>query len=92
MTLLPDIQADMAYAALNTNNGFYTNIYQWDIKSTTDEIIAVYNGLYTIVARCNFFLDYKDQVEVNLKTTADKIISKSVWARYILHVPWLMQN
>ena len=72
MTLLPDIQADMAYAALNTNNGFYTNIYQWDIKSTTDEIIAVYNGLYTIVARCNFFLDYKDQVEVNLKTTADK--------------------
>ena len=50
MTLLPDIQADMAYAALKTNTGFYSNFYQWNIKSTTDEIAAVYNGLYTIVA------------------------------------------
>lgn len=72
MTLLPDIQADMAYAALNTNNGFYTNYYQWDIKSTSPEIIDVYNGLYTIVARCNFFFDYKEQVEATLKTTKDK--------------------
>ena len=72
MTLLPDIQADMAYAALNTNNGFYTSYYQWDIKSTSDEIALVYNGLYTIVSRCNFFFDYKEQVEANLKTTTEK--------------------
>lgn len=71
LTLLPDIQADMAYAALKTNTGFYTNFYQWNIKSTTDEVAAVYNGLYTIVARCNFFLDYKGQVEANL-TEKDK--------------------
>lgn len=71
MTLLPDIQADMAYAALNTNNGFYTNIYQWDIKSTTTEIAAIYNGLYTIVSRCNFFFDYKEQVEANLRTKTE---------------------
>ena len=72
MTLLPDIQADMAYAALKTNTGFYSNFYQWNIKSTTDEIAAVYNGLYTIVARCNFFMDYKAQVEANLKTEKEK--------------------
>lgn len=72
MTLLPDIQADMAYAALTTNTGFYTHFYQWNIKSTTDEIAAVYNGLYTVVARCNFFLDYKEQVEANLKES-DKV-------------------
>lgn len=72
MTLLPDIQADMAYAALNTNNGFYTNFYQWDIKSTTTEIANVYNGLYTIVSRCNFFFDYKEQVEANLETKTDR--------------------
>lgn len=72
MTLLPDIQADMAYAALNTNNGFYTNYYQWNIKPTSSEIAEVYSGLYTIVARCNFFFDYKEQVEANLKTTTDK--------------------
>lgn len=72
MTLLPDIQADMAYAALKTNTGFYTNFYQWDIKSTTGEIIDVYDGLYTIVSRCNFFFDYRTQVEENLSTTAEK--------------------
>ena len=72
MTLLPDIQADMAYSALNTNTGIYTNFYQWDILSTTPEIASVYNGLYNIVARCNFFFDYKEQVEKTLETTSDK--------------------
>lgn len=71
LTLLPDIQADMAYAA-NTNTGYYAAYYQWNFKSTSPEIIDVYNGLYTIVARCNFFFDYKDQVEANLKTKEDK--------------------
>lgn len=72
MVLLQDIQADLAYAALRTNSGIYTNFYQWNIKSTTSDIASVYNGLYTIVSRCNFFFDYKDQVEANLKTKADK--------------------
>lgn len=72
MALLQDIQADMAYAALKTNSGIYTQFYQWNIKSTTSEIANVYNGLYMIVSRCNFFFDYKDQVEATLKTTADK--------------------
>ena len=72
MVLFQDIQADMAYAALKTNSGIYTQFYQWNIKSTTSEIANVYNGLYTIVSRCNFFFDYKDQVESTLKTAADK--------------------
>lgn len=72
MTLLQDIQADMAYAALRTNSGIYTKFYQWNINPTTDEIAAVYYGLYTVVARCNFFLDYKSQVEPTLETTTDK--------------------
>lgn len=76
LTLLPDIQADMAYAALTTNTGFYTHFYQWNIKSTTDEVASVYNGLYTIVARCNFFLDYKEQVEANLKDSEKENFKK----------------
>lgn len=67
MTLFQDIQADMAYAALRTNSGIYTHFYQWNIKPTTDEIIAVYNGLYTVISRCNFFFDYKSQVEASLE-------------------------
>lgn len=72
MTLLQDIQADQAYAALRTNSGIYTNFYQWNIKPTTSDIADVYNGLYTVVSRCNFFLDYKHQVEGTLTTKADK--------------------
>ena len=45
MTLLPDIQADMAYAALNTNNGFYTNplaeLSQCILDSSNGSIINV---------------------------------------------------
>lgn len=76
LTLLPDIQADMAYAALTTNTGYYTHFYQWNIKSTTDEVASVYNGLYTIVARCNFFLDYKEQVESNLASSDKENFNK----------------
>ena len=66
LTLLPDIQADMAYAA-KTNTGYYTRFYQWNFSSTSDELISVYGSLYNIVSLCNFFFDYKEQVEANLK-------------------------
>lgn len=71
LTQLPDIQADMAYASM-TNTGQFTEIYRWDIKPTNSEIEGVYLGLYTIVARCNFFMDYKDQVWATLTTETDK--------------------
>lgn len=72
LTLLPDIQADMAYTAKNTNTGYYNAYYQWTIKPTSPEVQSVYEGLYLIVSRCNFFLDYQGQVTPNLKTEADK--------------------
>lgn len=71
MTLLPDIQADMAYAS-TTNTGQYADTYRWEIKPTNAEMEAVYFGLYTIVSRCNFFLDYKDQVWGTLTTDQEK--------------------
>lgn len=81
LTLLPDIQADMAYAA-KTNTGFYMPYYQWNFKSTSDELISVYNGLYTIVARCNFFFDYKEQVEMNLKSEEKENFKKRLGEVY----------
>lgn len=71
LTLLPDIQADMAYAS-TTNTGQYSETYRWEIKPTNAEMESVYYGLYTIVSRCNFFLDYKDQVWSTLTTDAEK--------------------
>ena len=56
LTLCPDIQADLVYAVQGNSNN-YGNIWKWDILSTNAEVEAVYAGLYTVIGRCNFFLD-----------------------------------
>lgn len=89
LTILPDIQADMAYAS-STNMGQYTAAYRWEIKPNDTDVESIYVGLYQIVARCNFFLDYKDQVYETLTKEEDKRLSKSVWVMYILPVRWLL--
>ena len=71
LTILPDIQADMAYAS-STNMGQYTAAYRWEIKPNDTDVESIYAGLYKIVARCNFFLDYKDQVYETLTKEEDK--------------------
>ena len=71
LTILPDIQADMAYAS-STNMGQYTAAYRWEIKPNDTDVESIYAGLYQIVARCNFFLDYKDQVYETLTKEEDK--------------------
>lgn len=70
MLTLQDIQADYVYAALGFNNT-YGEIYRWDIRSTTSYVDDIYAGLYQIASRCNFFFDYKDQVEATLITETD---------------------
>lgn len=53
MSLLPDIQADMAYAS-DANMGTYTEFYRWQFKPTNAEVQGVYASLYSIAATCNF--------------------------------------
>ena len=71
LTLLPDIQADMAFAS-STNMGQYATTYRWETKPNDTDVEAVYGGLYLIVARCNFFMDYKDRVYATLTTESEK--------------------
>ena len=56
LTLLPDIQADLVHA-VQGNSNTYGPIWQWDIRPTSSEIKSVYGALYTVIARCNFYLD-----------------------------------
>lgn len=56
LTLCPDIQADLVYAVQGNTNRFGTH-WLWDIRSTNAEIEAVYASLYTVISRCNFYLD-----------------------------------
>lgn len=61
LTLLPDLQADLAYA-VEGNSNTYGNFWRWDFRTTQDEIEAVYQGLYEVIGNCNFFLDHIDGI------------------------------
>lgn len=65
LTLLPDIQCDMAYA-VNGYTNTYGNIWRWDILATNSEITAVYASLYGVIASANFLLEYAPRVELTL--------------------------
>ena len=65
LTLLPDIQADLVHA-VQGNSNTYGPIWQWDIRPTSSEIKSVYGSLYTVIARCNFYLDKVDALRKSL--------------------------
>lgn len=64
LTVMPDIQADLVYAVENFTN-VYGSVWQWDILSTDSDVESVYAALYTIIARCNFYLESIDEVMAN---------------------------
>lgn len=65
LTLCPDIQADLVYAVQGNSNTLGTH-WLWDIRSTNAEIEAIYAALYTVVGRCNFYLDQVDELRNGL--------------------------
>lgn len=56
LTYLPDLQADLVYAVEGFSNT-HGDIWQWNIRTTNDEIETVYASLYSIIGECNFFLE-----------------------------------
>ena len=65
LTLLPDLQADLAYA-INGYTNTYGDIWRWNILATNREIEAVYASLYDVIGRCNFLLDNADKLKKTL--------------------------
>lgn len=61
LTLAPDLQSDYVYAVKGYTNT-YGDIYRWEIRANDSYVGSAYAGLYQIASRCNFFMDYKDQV------------------------------
>ncbi len=56
LTYLPDLQSDLVYAVEGFSNT-HGDIWQWNIRTTNDEIETVYASLYSIIGECNFFLE-----------------------------------
>lgn len=77
LTIMPDIQADLAYAVENFTN-VYGPAWLWNILSTDQDVESVYAGLYAIISRCNFFLERVDQVKQQ-ETDVDNIDALDVY-------------
>lgn len=65
LTLLPDLQADLAYA-VNGYTNTYGDIWRWNILATNSEIEAVYASLYAVIGRCNFLLNNAEKLKLQL--------------------------
>lgn len=76
LTLLPDLQADLAYA-VEGNTNTYGSFWRWDFRTTQDEIEAVYQGLYNVIGNCNFFLDNIDGIIASQPTEDDAEILRN---------------
>ncbi|MEG2179829.1 MAG: RagB/SusD family nutrient uptake outer membrane protein [Bacteroidales bacterium] len=72
LTTLPDLQTDLVYA-INGYSNANGEMYRWEVRSTTPQIEAVYQGLSLIVARCNKLLDIEDQVQAMVKNETDRV-------------------
>lgn len=59
--LLPEIQCDDFHAVAGFSNT-YGNQYRWDFQAADGNIEAVWANYYTMIARCNFFLNNYDKV------------------------------
>lgn len=70
LTYLPDIQSDLAYAVDGFSN-VHGDIWQWNIRTTNQEIEEVYASLYTIIGACNFFLDKVGALRASLQSDED---------------------
>ena len=70
LTLLPDLQADLAYA-VNGYTNTYGNVWRWDILATNSQITSVYGALYNVIGRCNFLLANVNKVKKNIYNDED---------------------
>ena len=70
LTLLPDLQADLAYA-VNGYTNTYGDVWRWDILATNSQITSVYGALYDVIGRCNFLLANVDKVRGNIYNDDD---------------------
>lgn len=70
LTLLPDLQADLAYA-VNGYTNTYGDVWRWDILATNSQITSVYAALYDVIGRCNFLLHNVDKVRENIYNDDD---------------------
>ena len=70
LTLLPDIQCDMAYAVNGYTNTF-GDIWRWEILATNSQIEAVYGSLYSLIGNCNFLLDNAAKLKPTLTSDTE---------------------
>ncbi|WP_418991033.1 RagB/SusD family nutrient uptake outer membrane protein [Alistipes sp.] len=71
LTILPDLQCDLAYGVQGSNND-YGDFWLWNVRSTDAYLEAVYGSLYGVIGNCNFYLDRIDRV-IAAETDDDRL-------------------
>lgn len=64
MVVCSELQTDLFYAVEGYTNT-YGDFWRWEILGNNREIVAVWEGLYKIIGRCNFVLDNAERVRQN---------------------------
>lgn len=60
--LTQEIQGDDFQASANFSNT-YGNQYRWDFQTTDGNIASIWSAYYSLIARCNYFLDAYEKVQ-----------------------------
>ncbi len=62
LTLLPDLQTDLAYAVDGYSN-VYGDIWRWNLLTDNNDIEGVYGSLNTVVGQANYILENTAKIE-----------------------------
>lgn len=65
LTLLPDLQSDLAYMVNGSGNN-YGNIWRWNIQTTDTDIEGVYGALNMVIGQANLILDKIAAIETQV--------------------------
>lgn len=70
LTLVPDLQCDLAYSVVTTY-GEVNNVYNWDFTSGETYTTSAYSSLYKVISNANLALEQKDHIPVPEAQQAD---------------------
>ena len=71
LTLLPDLQADLAYL-INGSGNMYGNIWRWNIQTTDTDIEGVYGALNAVIGQANLILEKAALCPISLATSTQE--------------------
>lgn len=86
LTLVPDLQCDLAYS-VTTSNGEIANIYGWNFSSSEDNTTSCYSSLYKVISNANLALEQKDNIpfKEEQRTAFQNLVGTAYFSRALAY-------